>query len=38
MEKIVVSNPFVIIFAAGTILSFFAKHFLEFIEIGRAHV
>ena len=37
MEKIVVSNPFVIIFAAGTILSFFAKHFLEFID-WRARV
>lgn len=37
MEKIVISNPFVVIFAAGTLLSFLINHFLEFID-WRARV
>ena len=37
MEKIVFSNPFVIIFVVGTLLSFLINHFLEFID-WRARV
>lgn len=37
MEKIVISNPFVIVFICGTVLSFLINHFLEFID-WRARV
>ncbi len=37
MEKIVVTNPFIVVFLAGTVLSFLIKHFLEFIDF-RARV
>ncbi len=37
MEKIVISNPFVIVFVCGTLLSFLINHFLEFID-WRARV
>lgn len=37
MEKIVIGNPFVIIFVVGTLLSFLINHFLEFID-WRARV
>ena len=37
MNNIVISNPFVIIFICGTVLSFLIKHFLEFIDF-RARV
>lgn len=37
MNNIVANNPFVIIFVVGTVLRFFIKHFLEFIDY-RARV
>ena len=37
MEKIVIGNPFVIIFAAGTLVSFLINHVLEFVD-WRARV
>lgn len=37
MQKIVFSNPFIIIFLVGTVLSFLINHFLEFID-WRARV
>lgn len=32
MEKVVFTNPFVIVFVIGTALTFLLKHFLEFID------
>lgn len=36
-DSINVSNPFIVIFVAGTVLSFLVKHFLEFVDF-RARV